>query len=74
MEELRNFWPARINCPIVFCDMVGKENEFLSSSEKANITVKHGFERRRGRKTDPHSKCNPDEAKKAVCTIPLYTC
>ena len=71
VEELRNFWPAGSSCPIVFCDMVGKEKEFLSSSEKANITVKQGLERRRSRKTDPHSKCNPEEADKAVCTIPI---
>ena len=65
MKELRNFWPAGIHCPIVFCDVV-EDEEFLGSSEKPKITVKHGLERRRGRKTDPHSKCNPGEAKKAV--------
>ena len=68
VEELSNFWPEGISCPIVFCDMVGKEKEFLSSSD---ITVKQGLEHRRGRKTDPHSKCNPEEAKKAVCAIPI---
>ena len=66
VEELRDFWPAGARCPVVFCDVVKDEREFLSASEKAKTTVKKGLERRRGRKTDPHSKCNPGEAEKAV--------
>ena len=56
VAALQKFWPAGQNCPVVFCDVIGKEGETPGLSE--------GQE---DRKTDPHSKYNPKEAKKAVC-------
>ena len=64
---LQNFWPAGLRCPIVFCDMVGEEGETPGLSEDEE-----------DKKTEPSSKCNLEEAKKAVscyvkCFIQIVT-
>ena len=57
------FWHQNgLRWPIAFCNIVGKE------AEASSISGHH----RKGRKTaDPHSKCNPIEAAKAVSGIVL---
>ena len=54
METLQDFWPAGLSWPIVLCDVAGEE-ETLEVSEGQEYTKA------------AHSKCNHEEAKKAVC-------
>lgn len=56
VKALQGFWPKGNDWPIVFCNVVGKEEE---RSDVVGESHKQG-------KTDPHSKCNPREAEKAV--------
>ena len=60
-RSMEQFWPQGENFPIVFCNVVGREEEALGSE----IDKK---------KIDPHSKCNKQEAEKVVsidqiCTV-----
>ena len=65
MEAMKHLWPAGAHCPIVFCNVVEAESNSL---ERVSTSVKgESSRRKRGRKTDSHSRCNPGEAKKAVC-------
>ena len=50
---MEQFWPKGERLPILFCNVVGREEE-LSGVE----TDKE--------KIDPHSKCNKQEAEKVV--------
>ena len=53
-KDMDNFWPQRNDCPIVFCNIVGKEEDY-----KAHKRVHSG-------RVDSHSKCNHQEAMKVV--------
>ena len=50
---MERFWPQGEKLPIVFCNVVGREEE----SSGAEIDKE---------KIDPHSKCNKQEAEKVV--------
>ena len=52
-RSMERFWPQGEKLPIVFCNVVGREEELSY--------VETGKE-----KIDPHSKCNKQEAEKVV--------
>lgn len=53
---MANFWPNGPGCPILFCDVVGKEGDKDTGAG-------------RSRRVNPGSKFNEQEAKKAVSWI-----
>ena len=52
-RSMNRFWPQGGRLPIVFCNVVGREEESSGSEIDKN-------------KIDPHSKCNKKEAEKVV--------
>ena len=52
-RSMDQFWPKGERLPIVFCNVVGRE-EGLSSVETGKVKI------------DPRSKCNKQEAEKVV--------
>ena len=72
---LQDFWPAGLSCPIVFCDIIGKEGvrEISAKKNESERFQRSGFSRgQKGGKASPHSKCNPEEANKAVSCYCYY--
>ena len=61
VKALQDLWPAGLSWPIVFCDMVGEEEETPEMFEGQEY-IKAA-----------HSKCNHEEAKKAVCHTYQYS-
>ena len=53
-RNMEKFWLKGTSCPVVFCNVVGKEEEY-----KVHKKVDRG-------RVDPHSKCNFQEAEKVV--------
>ena len=51
--RVHNFWPRGPDCPLVFCDIVGREGGAHSGNKKSSV----------------FSKCNEDEANKVVCIV-----
>ena len=51
---MEQFWPKGERLPIVFCNVVGREEGILSGVEAGK------------EKIDPRSKCNKQEAEKVV--------
>ena len=57
--NMKDFWPSVNGIPLVFCDIVGKEEgQQASGTRKKHIAME--------------SKSNPDEAKKAVGIVCNY--
>ena len=62
--NLECFWPGphKSRCPIVFCNVIGKEGDHKTGSKAAG-----------GKKIGIDSKCNETEALKVVSVHPTYS-